>query len=104
VALSRKAVITYGPRQLTAFEPIHGNRLWTAEVSDISKVTGLFLSGDKLVYVTDYEGSPQGIGWVRDLATGRRLWWADGVTPLGVDGNRVIAGTPGGDVKLVSIG
>jgi hypothetical protein len=66
----------------------------------VSRVSGLILDFDRLLYSTEYEGSPRGIGWVRDVATGRRLWYADGARPLGVDGDRVIAETPTGEIRL----
>ena len=105
VAVSRRTVIASGPRQLVAFTPDPNNpawvvRQWAAELSETGKVEGIILDFDRLFYTTEYEGSPRGIGWVRDLATGRRLWYGDGLTPLGVDGDRVIAETASGEIRL----
>jgi len=105
VVVARQAIITYGARNLMAFRPdpqnsSWANRLWSAEISETSTVTGVQRDFDRLMYVTEYAGSPRGIGWVRDMGTGKRLWHGDGLTPLGVDGNRVIAESPSGEISL----
>lgn len=103
VAVSRRAVFTLGAAQLAAFRPdaeVWATRLWAAELSETSKVAGIVLDFDRLLYTTQYEGSPRGIGWVRDATTGKRLWVRDGMIPLGVDGDRVIAEAPNGEIRL----
>jgi len=100
VAASRQAIITYAQGRLAAIDPAKGTHLWQAQTSEVSTVSGVLMSANRLAYTTQYQGSPRGIGWVRDLATGRGLWYVDGATPLGVDGDRVIVELPSGEVRL----
>lgn len=105
VAVSRRAIVMFGSGRLAAFTAGKENvvwvdRLWAADVTETSTIAGVIFDGDRLAYTTEYEGSRRGIGWVRDITTGRRLWYADGARPLGVDGDRVIAEMPSGEIRL----
>lgn len=101
--VTRHTVFTYALGRLHVFDVQGGRHIWTAEMDRTAKLVGLAVSGGRIIYTLEYPGSATRVGFMRELSTGKRIWYADGVTPLAVDADRLVVEDASG-VRVQPIG
>ncbi|HEX6683160.1 MAG TPA: PQQ-binding-like beta-propeller repeat protein [Candidatus Limnocylindrales bacterium] len=103
VTATRQVVFTYALGRLYAFNAEDARHLWTAENDRTARLVGFAVNGGRVIYALEYPGSADRVGFVRDLLTGKRMWYGHGATPLAVDGDRLVVEDASG-VRVQPIG